>query len=252
VKRGNENEKMKKTYSDQKGVSSMSTMELRQEGPVFVLTLTNGGNANVISGEVLREYQEILDHLEASPNNASLILTSDDRKNWCNGIDLQWLLTKPSEYFPEFADLVDRFLLRFALLNMPTVGCLNGHAFGAGALLATTMDFRIMREDRGFFCFPEVDIGIPFTPLMYDLIRLLPDAHALNELVLMGKRVGGAEALVMKIVSAVYPQEILFEKTMELAAFLAKKDRKTYTHLKLGLRKHLVKLKETMKSEHLK
>jgi len=219
----------------------MSTMELKKEGPVYILTLTNGANANTISAEVVSEYEKLLDQLEASTENAALILMSNDSKIWCTGVDLQWLITRPPEYFPEFAGLIDGMLLRFALLNMPTIGCLTGHAYGAGALLATVMDFRIMREDRGFFCFPEVDIGIPFTPLMYDLLGLLPDGHALNELVLTGKRVGGAEALAMKLVSAVHPPETLFEKTMELASFLAKKDRKTYTHLKLGLRRHLVK-----------
>jgi enoyl-CoA hydratase/carnithine racemase len=224
----------------------MSTMALKKEGPVYILTLINGANANTISVDVLGEYHNILDQLEATEDNAALILTSNDPKIWCNGVDLKWLITRPPEYFPEFAGLIDQLLLRFALLNMPTVACLTGHAYGAGALLATIMDFRLMREDRGFFCFPEVDIGIPFTPLMYDLLRLLPDGHALNELVLTGKRVGGAEALAMKIVSAVYPTEILFEKTLELASFLAKKDRKTYTNLKLGLRKHLVKIQKSL------
>lgn len=220
----------------------MSTMELKKEGAVFILTLTNGANANTISADVVNEYEKILDQLEASTDNAALILTSNDSKIWCTGVDLKWLIARPPEYFPEFSGLIDQMLLRFALLNMPTIGCLTGHAYGAGALLATVMDFRLMREDRGFFCFPEVDIGIPFTPLMYDLLRLLPDGHALNELVLTGKRVGGAEALAMKMVSAVYPPETLFDKTLELASFLAKKDRKTYTNLKLGLRKNLVKL----------
>jgi len=219
----------------------MSTMELQKEGTVFILTLTNGANANTISADGVSEYEKILDRLEASTENAALILTSNDSKIWSTGVDLKWLITRPPEYFPEFAGLIDHMLLRFALLNMPTIGCLTGHAYGAGALLATVMDFRLMREDRGFFCFPEVDIGIPFTPLMYDLLRLLPDGHALNELVLTGKRVGGAEALAMKIVSAVYPPETLFDKALELASFLAKKDRKTYTNLKLGLRKNLVK-----------
>lgn len=223
----------------------MSTMELKKEGPLFILTLTNGANANTISAEVVSEYGKVLDQLEATTGNTALILTSSDPKIWCTGVDLKWLITRPPEYFPEFADLIDGMLLRFALLNMPTIGCLTGHAYGAGALLATTMDFRIMREERGFFCFPEVDIGIPFTQFMYELLRLLPDGHALNELVLTGKRVGGADALAMKIVSAVYPSEIMTEKTLELASLLAKKDRRTYTHLKLGLRRHLVNFQKS-------
>ena len=38
-------------------------------------------------------------------------------------------------------------------------------------MLATCFDERIMREDRGYFCYPEVDIRIPFTPGMDALME---------------------------------------------------------------------------------
>jgi Delta3-Delta2-enoyl-CoA isomerase len=219
----------------------MPTMELTKEGAVYVLTLTNGANANTLSEDVVGEYHDILDELEASTENSALILTSKDPKFWCNGINLDWLLKQPQDYFPKFVELLDELFLRFSLLPMPTVGCLTGHVYAGGAILATTLDFRLMREDRGFFCFPEVDIKILFSPVMYEILRLLPDHYALNELVLTGKRVVGKEALTMKIVSAVYPEETLYDKAMEMAMLLAKKDRMTYAHIKRGLRQALVK-----------
>ncbi|MGA2331378.1 MAG: enoyl-CoA hydratase/isomerase family protein [Syntrophales bacterium] len=219
----------------------MPTMELTKEGAVYVLTLTNGANANTLSEDVVGEYHEILDELEASAEDSALILTSSDPKFWCNGINLEWLLKQPHDYFPKFVELLDELFLRLSLLPMPTVGCLTGHVYAGGAVLATTLDFRLMREDRGFFCFPEVDIKILFSPIMYEILRSLPDHYALNELVLTGRRVGGKEALAMKIVSAVYPEETLYDKAMELAILLAKKDRRTYAHIKRGLRQALVK-----------
>ncbi len=219
----------------------MPTMELTKEGAVYVLTLTNGANANTLTEGVVDEYHDILDELEASAENSALILTSSDPKFWCNGINLDWLLKQPHDYFPKFVEILDELFLRLSLLPMPTVGCLTGHVYAGGAILATTLDFRLMREDRGFFCFPEVDIKILFSPIMYEILRLLPDHYALNELVLTGKRIGGKEALMMKLVSAVFPEETLYDKAMELAMSLAKKDRRTYAHIKRGLRQALVK-----------
>ena len=62
-------------------------------------------------------------------------------------------------------------LARMLALPIPTVAAVTGHAFGAGSMLATAHDWRVMRADRGFFCFPEVDIRLPFTPGMAALVR---------------------------------------------------------------------------------
>ena len=224
----------------------MATMELKKEGSVYILSLVNGAKANTFTEDIISEYHAVLDELEASDGNAALLITSTDSKFWSNGIDLEWLITKPANYFVQFAFLLDRLYLRFALLNMPTVGCLTGHTYAGAAVLATTLDFRLMRADRGFFCLPEIDIKIPFSPIMQQVLKLLPDHQALTELVLTGKRVGGEEAMKMKIVSGAYPEGELFPKSMELAKFLAQKDRKTYTKLKRDMRCNLVALQQNL------
>jgi enoyl-CoA hydratase/carnithine racemase len=223
-------------------------MALQKEGPVYILTLINGENANTITADVIDEYHAVLDKVESTTENASFLLTSDDPKFWSTGINLDWLNKQPPDYFPIFTKLLDELFLRFALLNMPTIACLTGHTFAASAIMACTFDFRLMREERGFFCFPEVDIKMPFTPIMYNIIALLPDRYALNELALTGKRIGGKEALALKVVSAAFPEDILLNKAMELATQMAKKDRKTYTNIKHGMRQDLFKnLKQNLK-----
>ncbi len=224
----------------------MPTMELKKEGTVYVLSLTNGANANTFTEDVINEYNSVLDELEAASGNAALVITSTDPKFWSNGINLEWIITQPANYFINFASMLDRLYLRFALLDMPTVGCLTGHAYAGAAILASTLDFRVMRADRGFFCFPEVDIKIPFSPIMQEVLKYLPDQQAVYELVLMGKRVGGEEALKMKIVSAIYPGDILFAKALEMAQFLSQKDRKTYTLLKRNMRSSLGRMQRNL------
>ncbi|MEQ8214163.1 MAG: enoyl-CoA hydratase/isomerase family protein, partial [Smithellaceae bacterium] len=198
----------------------MATMELKKEGDVFVLSLINGARANTITDDVIAEYNAVLDELEAAPGNAALVVTSSDPKYWSNGIDREWLMTMPPGYLTQLASSLDRLYLRMVLLNMPTVGCLTGHAYAAAAILAATFDFRLMRADRGFFCFPEVDIHIPFTPVIHQIVNSIADRPVINELVLTGKRIGGEEALKMKVVSAIYPEDALLPKTMEFAEFL--------------------------------
>lgn len=224
----------------------MATMELKKEGDVFVLSLINGARANTITDDVIAEYNAVLDELEAAPGNAALVVTSSDPKYWSNGIDREWLMTMPPGYLTQLASSLDRLYLRMVLLNMPTVGCLTGHTYAAAAILAATFDFRLMRADRGFFCFPEVDIHIPFTPVIHQIVNSIADRPVINELVLTGKRIGGEEALKMKVVSAIYPEDALLPKTMEFAEFLSRKDRPMYTKLKRNMRIDLVRLQQNL------
>jgi enoyl-CoA hydratase/carnithine racemase len=218
----------------------MPAMTLTRDGAVFVLTLTNGAKANTLSAPVLDEFFAVLDQLEAVKDNAAVLVTSSDAKFWSNGIDLDWIKTQPHDYFPKFGKLLDQLFYRFATLGLPTIACLNGHTYAGGAILACAMDFRYMRSDRGFFCFPEVDIGIPFSPLMHRVIDWIPDKAALKDLALSGRRIGGEEAARLRVVDAAFPDGELQTQALALARTMAGKDRTTYASIKRGLKADLV------------
>ena len=54
---------------------------------------------------------------------------------------------------------------RLITFPMPTVGAINGHAFGAGFMWALSHDQRVMRVDRGLMCANEIEIGIAMPAL---------------------------------------------------------------------------------------
>lgn len=222
----------------------MAALDLKKDGTIFVVTMCDQVGANTFTDEVINEHHRVLDEIESSTGSGAVILTSSHPKTWTQGINLEWLVTKPQEYFPQFKDLMDGFLIRWALLDLPTVACLTGHTYAGGAILASGFDFRLMREDKGWFCFPEVDIKIPFTPIMHEIVDLLPNKRALRDLLLTGKRIGGTEAVQLGIVDAAYPEKILFEKAMEIAKAMSQKDRSTYAAIKKGMRSKLTGMRK--------
>lgn len=218
----------------------MSFMKLERRGAVYLLTLTNGDKDNTFNPDVVAEYHRHFDKIEGNADNAALVITSDHPKTFCNGIDLTWLLKQAPEGFQAFVETLENVLLRLATLNLPVIAALNGNCYAGGAILASACDFRLMREDRGRFCFSEVNIKIPFTPVMTDIIKLLPDAQSLRDLTLTGKAVGGPEALQMKVADSIHSETGLLPEAFAFADMMAQKHRSTYSTIKRGFRSGLV------------
>jgi len=214
-------------------------MQLEKQGAVYVLTLTNGDKDNTFNPDVLAEYHACLDQIEADRSNAALLICSNHPKTFCNGIDLPWLLTQDAAGFKAFVDVLENLFLRVAVLNLPVIAAINGNCYAGGAILASACDFRFMREDKGRFCFSEVNIKIPFTPVMTEVIKLLPDAQALRDLALTGKAVGGLEALKMKVADRIHSDSQLYPEAMAFAEQMAEKHRATYATIKRTLRPEL-------------
>jgi enoyl-CoA hydratase/carnithine racemase len=118
---------------------------------------------------------------------------------------------------------VHELFAKFLAAPLATVAAIQGHCFAAGAMLALAHDWRVMRADRGFFCLPEADINIPFTPGMSALIqaRLTPSAAATA--MVGAKRFGGDEAAARGIVDAAVPEDEVLSAAVELAGTHAAK-----------------------------
>lgn len=210
----------------------MRYMQLSREGAVWTLALTNGENR--LNDDMLAEFQAALETIEHTEGNGALVITSTDPKFWSNGIDLNFVQEKGGTPYlvTEFAPRLDRLLLRLARFPLPIIACLSGHTYAGGALIAAACDFRTMRADRGRFCFPEVDIKIPFTPIMTEIVRLLPNPHVAWQMASTGLALGGEEALKAGVVDKILGEAELLPTTMAWAAELAKKDRHTYMLIK--------------------
>src|SRR3954452_16427526 len=164
-----------------------STLEYRDK--IAVLTL--GDDENRFSPKQLDTLDVQLDDVTS---NAHALITTGLGKFYSNGLDLDWLGAN-SDRLGWYVARVQSLLKRVLTFPLPTVAAVNGHAFGAGSMLAIAHDYRIMRDDRGYFCFPEVDIHIPFTPGMAALIQAKVPPQTAVTAMPTGHRYGGQEAL---------------------------------------------------------
>jgi enoyl-CoA hydratase/carnithine racemase len=214
----------------------VTDVKLTRKGAIFILTMGSGDQKPAFNTMFMERTHHLLDQVEASDHDAALIITSEHPTVWNMGLDLEWIVKQPTDYYSEFGALMDKFFLRVSLLNIPTIGCLIGHTIGAGLIMASCMDFRFMREDRGWMRFPAVDVKLGFTPTMHRVVEQLPNRRALKDMLLTGRNVGAIEAASMGIIDGALPREGVIERSFEIADLLSKKDRKTYTEIKRGIK----------------
>ena len=211
------------------------TVTLEFDEKIAVLNL--GDDENRFSPALLEDINTRLD--EVVDSGAQGLVTTATGKFYTNGLDLDWL-TAHTEQTQWYVGQVQALLARVLTFPLPTAAAVVGHAFGAGAMLALAHDFRVMRADRGYFCFPEVDINIPFTPGMAALIqaKLAPQSAVAS--MTTGRRFGGEDAASTGIVDATAAEGAVTDAAVDLLRPLGAKNQGTLGAIKQTMFTHAV------------
>lgn len=221
-------------------------IDITIQGTAAVLAMNTAENRH--NPEFITEFNQHLDAIEADKAVKSIVLTSANDKSWSLGIDLEWM-SEPSntpEIIADFMTSVTHLLKRIVTFPMPVIAALNGHSFGNGAVLACACDFRFMKSDKGFFCFPEVDVMVPFFPSMFPLINKAIPQTFFNRLAMSGQRVNAQALLDNKVVEDVFENEDELQKGVLEFAQQFNKNRWIYGQNKTQMNKQIL---STMKEE---
>lgn len=205
---------------------------LTRDGEVWILHL-DADDENRFHPFWLDSVEAALDKVEQSGGPRAMV-TAGSGKFWSNGLHLDWLLSH-TEKMPAYLDRVHNLFARTLASPVVTVAAVNGHAFAAGAMWALAHDVRLMRRDRGYFCLPEVDIDLPFTPGMSALIRARLTPAAAHLAMTTGHRYGGEAAHAAGIIDGLSDADGLLAAAVELARPLASKAKPTRAQIKATL-----------------
>ena len=198
-------------------------IELTQEENVFILTMDDGENR--WNTTFVRAFSNALDEVEASEGAAALVTCSSDQKFFSNGLDLEWRQSRDEGhrggdrkvFGREFMSLAGRLIT----FPVPTICAINGHAFGAGLMIALSHDVRLMREDRGFACANEVEIGMVIPDPELALFRHKMSMSAFFQTVQLARRWTGPDALAAGFVEATGTEASLLPLAKQRAQALA-------------------------------
>jgi enoyl-CoA hydratase/carnithine racemase len=209
--------------------------ELDRDGDVFILDL--GDDENRMSNAWLDEVHAALDEVEATEGPRALV-TAGRGKCYSQGLDVEFIAANRDQLKP-YVISVQQLCYRMLTLSAPTVAAINGHAFGAGAFLIISHDYAVMREDRGYVCWPEAALKMIFPIGFTALNRTLMTPSTFNESMITGRRYSGPDAVAADLVDVAVSEADVLPRAIAMAAPLAQLDSVTMAANKKMLYGHL-------------
>jgi enoyl-CoA hydratase/carnithine racemase len=230
----------------------MSILSWAKDENVAIITMSNGENRQNL--DFALAMNNAIDEIVADKSVQALILTSSDEKNFSQGVDVAWMgplyMKKELQPIKDFMYKMNDVFKKLMLIPMPTIAAINGHAFGNGAIISCACDYRFMRSDKGFFCFPEVNVGIP---LLYGMNAFVKKAIPLQKLIEMqfsGTRYGAPELEKFNIITkACANKEELMKDSLAFARTFQKK-RGILGEMKKRMYKDVIDIMDTMDAKH--
>ena len=197
------------------------SIDIDEQGSVRIVRWDDGENR--MNLDSMTEWHAALDQLVAIDGPLAVVVIGAG-KFFSNGLDLDRFMMDPDEAGPT-VELLHQLFGRLLLFPGYIVGALNGHTYAAGAMLSCCFDARVMRTDRGYWCLPEVDLGLPLSEAMAAVVSARLPMEAAQDAMLTGRRYTAEDAQALGIVTDTSDNERLLGVAVDLAVPMAEKNR---------------------------
>ncbi len=195
-------------------------VDIEARGAVRILTLNRREALNAFNTQQLETFLEAIDAVNMDEDARAVVLTGAGDRAFAAGADIKEMKDKSPLEAKAFGDLGHAIGRSIEASPVPWIAAVNGYAFGGGCEVTLACDIRIASENA-VFAQPEVGLGIPpGWGGTQRLTRLVGQGLA-AELIYTGRWMKADEALRVGLVTAVYPQDELMAKAVEMAEKIA-------------------------------
>ena len=188
-------------------MSDPSPVRLERRGAVGVLVLDRVDRRNALSRDTLYAFGRLGRELVADDTVRAIVVTGAGDKAFCAGADLK---ERQGMSGDDVRVQVGLYRTELGVLDKspkPVIAALNGVAFGGGLELALICDLRVAAP-HAELALPETSLGIiPGAGGTQRLPRVVGEARA-KEMILLGRKLGAAEALAWGLVNRVSPEGV--------------------------------------------
>ena len=189
---------------------------------VATVTLDNPEKRNMLSAQMLAELVDAMKTARDDEAAKAVVLTGAGDKVFCAGADLGGFAADMPLVQKHFAsDLFLEFFRLMPRLGKPSLCAANGHVLAGGMGLALSCDLLIAKEGATFGT-PEINVGAFPYMIMAIIYRNVP-RKKVNEMMLLGERLSGPEAVEYGLANKVVPAGEFDAAVYEWAGVLASK-----------------------------
>ncbi len=190
---------------------------------IGTVTFTRADKLNSFTLDMWRELYEILIREKANRDLRVLVITGEGRA-FSAGNDIKEMdrLKESEDLIAFFADGFAKVLREISEFPVPTIGGINGLAYGGGFEMTLMFDI-VIASRNAKFAFPEVNIGL-IPPAGLTIGPSIIGLKKAAWLTLVGEPISAEEAQELGIVDFVTEPEEFLEKIHEVAGKIVKAD----------------------------
>lgn len=202
---------------------SYETIIYQTRGQVAQISFNRPHRLNAVVTEF---YREVLDALSRAQDDGSvrvIVLTGKGRA-FCVGADLKehGKGERTEEQKREYTKLGDEVCRRIYGHDKVVIAAVNGYALGAGAEMACSSDFILMKE-AAEIGFPETSIGTYIGGGLTEILPRIVGLAKARELIMTGIRLDGREAFRIGLASRAFPEDEYEQGVLRFAETIASK-----------------------------
>ena len=202
--------------------NTFETLNLEMAGDhVLVVTLNRPQAANAFNTQMAWDLIHVFERFSVEIGNLrAVVVTGSGERAFCAGGDLKERKGMTDAEWQAQHQVYERMARAVLACPIPTLGAINGAAYGGGCELACALDFLYV-ADNARFAQTEVKLGIiPGAGGTQTLSRAIGERRA-KELILTGRVFTAQQALQWGLANQVLSQEELLPTTLATAQTIA-------------------------------
>lgn len=192
---------------------SAEHISVARDGTIAIVTIDNPAQRNAIGSGALNRLDELADQF-ASDGTRAVVLTGAGDKAFTSGFNLSELGDFDPDSFlrSRFSDVIEKW----ARLQIPVIGALNGHCMGGGVHVAVACD-ALVSVPGARFMIPAARFGFVYVPASIRRMVMTLGAARTSQLLYMNQELVAEDLVPTGAVRSIVPSADLMDAAMAMA-----------------------------------